>query len=85
MAQAEDFIEDWKKSFAEIWCELIKDALDRGYRPRDIDAFRPGEIGLIIDQFLCEPSKCSEVNDITEKTRTQLSLQDDRTNDRKNA
>lgn len=76
MAQAEAFIEDWNESYAQIWCELIKDALNRGYRPRDIDAFRPREMGLIIDQFLCETSKCSEVDDITEKTRTQLSLQD---------
>lgn len=28
MAQAEAFIEDWKETYAETWCEMIKDALD---------------------------------------------------------
>lgn len=76
MAQAEAFIEDWNESYAQIWYELIKDALDRGDRPRGIYAFRPREMGLILDQFLCRTSECPELDDITEKTRTQLSLQD---------
>lgn len=49
MAQAEAFIEDWKESYAEVWCELIKEVLDRGFRPRDIQAFRTRNMGLIID------------------------------------
>jgi len=51
-----------KNHTLKFGCELIKDTLDRGHRPRDIDAFRRREMGLIIDQFLCELSKYSEVD-----------------------
>lgn len=83
MVQAEAFINDWKETYAEIWCEMIKDALDRGYRPLNSDAFRPHKMGSIINLFLCSASGCSEVDDITQKTESQLSLQDNRTNDKK--
>ncbi|RMJ21266.1 hypothetical protein PHISP_07869 [Aspergillus sp. HF37] len=73
MAQAEAFIEDWKESYAEVWGELIKDALDRGFRPRDIEAFRSRDMGLVIERFLCKPT--TEVDELAEKTATQLSLQ----------
>lgn len=75
MAQAEAFIEDWKESYAEVWCGLIKESLDRGFRPRGIEAFRPREMELIIKQFLYKPSDCIEVDEITKKA-VQLSLQD---------
>lgn len=76
MAQAEAFIEDWKESYAEIWYELIKEALDRGFRPRDIGAFRSREMGLIIEKFLYKPIRTTEIDDIVKKTEKQLSLQD---------
>lgn len=77
-AQAEAFIEDWKESYAEIWYELIKEALDRGFRPRDIGAFRSREMGSIIEQFLRKPSISTDVDDIAGKTAKQLSLQDNK-------
>ncbi|KAI2788539.1 hypothetical protein POX_e06557 [Penicillium oxalicum] len=83
MAQAEAFIEDWKETYAQIWHEIIKNALDRGHRPLNSDAFRPHKMGSIINLFLCEGSGCSEVDDITEITKSQLLLQDNRTNDKK--
>ena len=69
MAQAEAFIEDWKETYAEIWREMIKAALYRGYRPRTSDAFRPHKMESIINTFLCESSGSSEVDNITEKTK----------------
>lgn len=83
MAQAEAFIEEWKETYAEIWCEMIKDALDRGYRPLNSDAFRPRKMGFILNLFLCEASGHNEIDDITQKTKSQLSLQDNRTSDKK--
>ena len=76
MAQAEAFIEDWKETYSGIWCDMIKDALDRGCRPRNSDAFRPHKMESIINLSLCETSGCSEVDDLTEKTKSQLILQD---------
>lgn len=76
MAQAKAFIVDWKESYAEIWCEEIKQALDRGFRPRGIQAFRPRGMEFIIEQFLYQPSNCTEIDEIAEKAATQLSLQD---------
>lgn len=67
MAQAEAFIEDWKASYAEIWYESIKDALDRGFRPR--------EMGFSIEKFLYKPIISTEIDDIVKKTEKQLSLQ----------
>ncbi|KAF3392609.1 hypothetical protein F1880_008939, partial [Penicillium rolfsii] len=58
MAQAEAFIEDWKETYAQIWHEIIKNALDRGHRPRNSDAFRPHKMGSIINLFLCEACGC---------------------------
>lgn len=46
MAQAEAFIEGWKGAYAEVWGELIKEVLDRGFRPRDIRSFGSCEMGL---------------------------------------
>ena len=34
--QAKAFIEDWKESFADLWRREVKQALDRGLRPRDM-------------------------------------------------
>ena len=34
--QAEAFIEDWKRSFAEVYLREIKKALDDGLRPRNM-------------------------------------------------
>lgn len=78
MAQAKAFIEDWKESYAEVWYELIKEALDRGFRPRDTRAFKSREMGLIIEQFLCKPTSCTEVHELAEKTAMRLSLQDNK-------
>jgi hypothetical protein len=83
MAQAEAFIEDWKETYAQIWYEIIKNALDRGHRPLNSDAFRPHKMGSIINLSLCEAGGCSEVDDVAEMTKSQLSLQDNRTNDKK--
>lgn len=62
---------------------MIKDALDRGCRPLNSDSFRPHKMGSIINLFLCEANGNFEVDDITQKTKSQLSLQDNRTNDKK--
>ena len=35
-AQAEVFIDDWKESFADVWRREVKNALDWGFRPRDM-------------------------------------------------
>jgi len=40
--QAEAFIEDWKESFAEVWRREVKQALDRGLRPRDMKVSTEG-------------------------------------------
>lgn len=74
MVQAEAFIEDWKKSYAEVWHDMIKEALDQGFRPRGIEAFQPRSMGSIVQQFLYEAGKTAEMDDITENTK-QLSLQ----------
>lgn len=34
--QAEAFIEDWKETYAEVWCRAVKEALDKGLRPQDM-------------------------------------------------
>jgi len=34
--QAQAFIEDWKQSFADVYREAIKEALDKGFRPPDL-------------------------------------------------
>jgi hypothetical protein len=36
-AQAEAFIEDWKDSYADIWRSAIREALDQGLRPVDME------------------------------------------------
>ncbi|KAJ6101902.1 hypothetical protein N7486_004329 [Penicillium sp. IBT 16267x] len=82
MAQAEAFIEDWKETYAEIWREMIKEALDQGYRPLESDAFRPHKMRSMIKVLFRDASECSEVDDLTEKTKSQLSLQDNRKNDK---
>jgi viroplasmin and RNaseH domain-containing protein len=83
MAQAEAFIEDWKETYAEIWREIIKEALDQGYRPLKSDAFRPHKMRSMIKVLFCDASECSEVDDLTEKTKSQLSLQDNSKKDKK--
>lgn len=74
VAQAEAFIEDWKETYAGIWYELIKEALNKGLRPCDIGAFRADGMKLIIDQFLQKPCRSTEIDEITKRTRAQLSL-----------
>lgn len=34
--QAEAFIEDWKQAVAEVYCEKIKNGLDKGHRHWDM-------------------------------------------------
>lgn len=36
-AQAEAFIEDWNESFANVWRRAIREGLDQGLRPRDME------------------------------------------------
>lgn len=36
LTQAEAFIEDWKKSFADACGRALKDILDHGYRPNNM-------------------------------------------------
>lgn len=76
MAQAEAFIEGWKGAYAEVWGELIKEVLDRGFRPRDIRSFGSCEMGLFTESFLYKPVRSTDVDEIREKTKKQLSLQD---------
>lgn len=52
---------------------MIKEVLDQGFRPRDIEALRSEGIKSIIEQFLYEPGKSIEIGEITEKAK-QLSL-----------
>ncbi|KXG49563.1 SinR repressor/SinI anti-repressor, dimerization [Penicillium griseofulvum] len=78
MAQAEAFMEDWKGTYAEVWSELIKEALDKGFRPRDIRSFGSCEMGLFTELFLYKPVRSTDVNEITEKAKKQLSLQDNK-------
>ena len=33
-SQAIAFIQDWKESFAEVWCREVKKSLDQGFRPK---------------------------------------------------
>ncbi|OQD75566.1 hypothetical protein PENANT_c148G03786 [Penicillium antarcticum] len=67
MAQAKAFIEDWKASYTAIWCELIREALDEGFRPRDIQAFRRHEMSLIVEQFLSRPRKENDTYEVAEQ------------------
>jgi hypothetical protein len=67
MAQAQAFIEDWKASYTAIWCELIQEALDGGFRPHEIQAFRPHEMRLIIKRFLSGPKKESDADEVVEQ------------------
>ncbi|KAJ6118768.1 SinR repressor/SinI anti-repressor dimerization [Penicillium samsonianum] len=78
-AQAEAFIEDWKESHADVWRELIKEVLDQGLRPRDPIVWKTGGMKSIIEQFMYEPGKSTEVDEITEKAK-QLSLQQPKQN-----
>ncbi|KAJ5896413.1 uncharacterized protein N7473_005812 [Penicillium subrubescens] len=73
-AQAEAFIEDWKESYADVWRNMIKEVLDQGFRPRDIEALRTSGMKSIIQQFMYEPDNPIEIGEITEKAK-QLSLQ----------
>lgn len=73
-AQAEAFIEDWKKSYADVWRAVIKEVLDQGFRPRDIEPLRTAGMKSIIEQFMYKPGKSTEMDEITEEAR-QLSLQ----------
>lgn len=36
-ALAEAFIEDWKDTYADVWRKAIREALDIGYRPEDME------------------------------------------------
>ena len=45
LAQAKEFIDDWRSSYAEVYQREIKKALDRGLRPRDME-LRVGDILL---------------------------------------
>ncbi|KAJ5372450.1 SinR repressor/SinI anti-repressor dimerization [Penicillium concentricum] len=76
MAQAEAFIEDWKGAYAEVWSELIKEALDRGFRPSDIRALGSRGMGIFTEVFLYKPVRSTDIEKITEKTKKQLRLQD---------
>ncbi|KAJ5471921.1 hypothetical protein N7539_008490 [Penicillium diatomitis] len=76
MVQAEAFIEDWKESYAEIWYQSIKEALNHGLRPRDIGAFSSREMRLIIEKFLYKPIRTTEIDDVAKKAEKELSLQD---------
>lgn len=67
-------LEDLKETHAEVWREIIKEALDRNLRPRSIEVFEPRGMGLIIDRFLHTPVASSEVEDITLKIPQKLSL-----------
>jgi hypothetical protein len=73
-AQAEAFIEDWKETYADVWREMIKEVLDQGFRPRDIEALRTGGMKSIIEQFMYKPGKSTEMGELTAKAK-QLSLQ----------
>lgn len=75
-AQAEAFIKEWKETFAEIWSDMIKEALDEGLRPRGIEAFRSHEMRQTIDSFLCQPGTSTDIDELTEET-ARVSLQDE--------
>lgn len=53
---------------------MIKEVLDQGFRPRDIEALRTSGMKSIIQQFMYEPDNPIEIGEITEKAK-QLSLQ----------
>ncbi|KAJ5661099.1 uncharacterized protein N7484_000471 [Penicillium longicatenatum] len=71
-AQAEAFIADWKETYADIWREEIKKALDEGFRPHGTDAFRSDEMRRIIRLFLHEPVTPAKIDELAEMTKKQL-------------
>lgn len=55
------------------------EALDQGLRPRDPIVWKTGGMKSIIGQFMHDPRKSTEVDEITEKAK-QLLLQQPRKN-----
>lgn len=67
-AQAEAFIDDWKTSFADISRRVIKEKLDRGFRPQDMK--------LNFEGMLRPTSAYGEVEDISRDMNEKLNLKD---------
>ncbi|KAJ5805619.1 uncharacterized protein N7503_003221 [Penicillium pulvis] len=75
-AQAKEFIDEWKETFAGIWSEIIREALDEGLRPRSIDAFRPHEMRQTVVSFLHMPGTSTDIDELVKETE-RASLQDE--------
>ena len=58
-SQAEDFIKDWKDSFADVWRREIREALDQGLKPCDMK--------LSLEDILYGPDKQTEEADALDK------------------
>lgn len=52
---------------------MIKEVLDEGFRPRDIEPLRTEGMKSIVEQFMSKPGKLTEMEDLTEEAK-QLSL-----------
>lgn len=53
---------------------MIKELLDQGFRPRDINSLRTDGMKSIIEQFMYKPGGNTEMEEITDEAK-QLSLQ----------
>ncbi|KAK3369304.1 hypothetical protein B0T24DRAFT_658794 [Lasiosphaeria ovina] len=68
-AQAEAFIEDWKQTVASIYGKVIREALDKGFRPDDMK--------FNIEGILHKPKSAKEDEDDMTKRLDKLNVKDE--------